>query len=82
NMGVLYAGALPFFLVFAVIGSGAALAAEIRYVTIALVAMLVFALGWYTPALQLFWHLPGISLFRRPADAVFVIGGLYALLAG
>ncbi|WP_163360914.1 hypothetical protein, partial [Escherichia coli] len=57
--------ALPFFLVFAVIGSGAALAAEIRYVTIALVAMLVFALGWYTPALQLFWHLPGISLFRR-----------------
>lgn len=82
NMGVLYAGALPFFLVFAVIGSGAALAAEIRYVTIALAVMLVFALGWYTPALQLFWHLPGISLFRRPADAVFVIGGLYSVLAG
>ncbi|QCI63661.1 hypothetical protein [Phreatobacter stygius] len=82
NMGVLYAGALPFFLVFAVYGTGAAFAAEIRYVAIALIVTLVFALGWYTPAFQLFWHVPGVNLFRRPADAVFVFGGLYAVLAG
>jgi hypothetical protein len=82
NMGVLYAGALPFFLVLAMIRTGAVFHRGIRFVTIALAVMLVFALGWYTPALPLFWHLPGISLFRRPADAVFVIGGLFAILAG
>jgi Bacterial membrane protein YfhO len=82
NMGVLYAGALPFLLIVALFASGRAFAAEIRFATISLLVMLVFALGWYTPALQLFWHLPGISLFRRPADAVFLIGGLTAILAG
>ena len=82
NMGVLYAGALPFLLVLTLCAGRAAWAAEIRYVTLALVVTIVFALGWYTPALGLLWHLPGVSLFRRPADAAFVIGGLYAVLAG
>jgi hypothetical protein len=82
NMGVLYAGAIPFFLILATICTGAAFRAEIRFVTITLALMLVYALGWYTPAFQLFWHLPGVGLFRRPADAVFVIGGLSAILAG
>ena len=82
NMGVLYAGALPFLLVLSLCAGRAAWTAEIRYVTLALAAAIIFALGWYTPALSLIWHLPGVSLFRRPADAAFVIGGLYALLAG
>ncbi|MBL8569658.1 MAG: hypothetical protein JNK84_11315 [Phreatobacter sp.] len=82
NMGVLYSGAIPFFLILATICSGAAFRSEIRFVTAALVLMLLYALGWYTPALPLFWHVPGIDLFRRPADAVFVIGGLAAILAG
>jgi hypothetical protein len=82
NMGVLYAGAIPFFLILATLCTGRAFSAEIRFVTVALAAMLVYALGWYTPLFQLFWNLPGVSLFRRPADAVFVIGGLSAVLAG
>ena len=45
--------------------------------------MLLYALGWYTPAFQVFYTLlPGISLYRRPADAVFLIGALGAILAG
>ncbi len=82
NMGNLYAGALPLLLVIATVRSGAAFDRDIRFVTVALVVMLLYALGWYTPAFRLFWHLPGVDLFRRPADAAFVIGGLFAILAG
>jgi hypothetical protein len=82
NMGVLYGGAIPFFLILATLCTGRAFGAEIRFVTIALLVMLIYALGWYTPLFQLFWTLPGVSLFRRPADATFVIGGLAAVLAG
>lgn len=82
NMGNLYAGALPLLLVIAAIRTGAAFDRDIRFVTVALVVMLLYALGWYTPAFRLFWHLPGVDLFRRPADAAFVIGGLFAILAG
>ncbi|MCZ8316364.1 hypothetical protein [Phreatobacter sp.] len=82
NMGVLYAGALPLLLALGLIRTGAAFDREIRFVTLALAVMLLYALGWYTPAFRGFWHLPGVDLFRRPADAVFVIGGLFAILAG
>jgi hypothetical protein len=82
NMGVLYSGAIPLFLVLAALRTGAALDREIRFVTLALAGALIFTLGWYTPAQHLFWYLPGIDLFRRPADGTFVIGGLFAILAG
>jgi hypothetical protein len=82
NMGNLYAGALPLLLVLGLLRSGALLDRDIRFVTVALVVMLLYALGWYTPVFSLFWHLPGVDLFRRPADAAFVIGGLFAILAG
>ncbi|MDP2801121.1 MAG: hypothetical protein Q8O26_04480 [Phreatobacter sp.] len=82
NMGNLYAGALPLILVLGLLRSGALLDRDIRFVTVALVVTLLYALGWYTPAFSLFWHLPGVDLFRRPADAAFVIGGLFAILAG
>ena len=82
NMGNLYAGALPLLLVLATLRTGAAFDRDIRFVTIALGLMLLYALGWYTPAFRLFWHLPGVDLFRRPADAAFAIGGLFAILAG
>ncbi|MGQ3355577.1 MAG: hypothetical protein ACT6XY_01915 [Phreatobacter sp.] len=82
NMGNLYAGALPLLLVLGLVRTGAVLDREIRFVTIALAVMLLYALGWYTPAFRLFWHLPGVDLFRRPADAAFVVGALFAILAG
>ena len=45
--------------------------------------LVLYALGRYTPFFGLaFKVLPGVSEFRRPADATFLIGGLGAYLAG
>ena len=45
--------------------------------------ILLYALGWYTPAFRVMYELlPGVSFFRRPADAVFLIGAIGALMSG
>lgn len=83
NMGLLYAGALvPVALV---IGAtrGVLWSREIRFFTIAAVLVALYALGRYTPAFYAMYELlPGVKLFRRPADATFVLGALLAILAG
>ena len=38
--------------------------------------------GGYTPVFRLVFALPGIELFRRPADATFLVGALPRILAG
>lgn len=83
NMGQLYIGAIPALMLLIGIASGAVLRAEIRFFTLALALMLLYALGWYTPFFR-FAHalLPGIDLYRRPADATFLIGYLSAILSG
>lgn len=82
NMGALYAGALTVLLALGALLSGAAFRSEALFLTLALGLVLLYALGWHTPAFQLFWHLPGVDLFRRPADASFALGGLVAILGG
>lgn len=82
NMAVLYAGLAPLALVLALARTGAALAPDIRFVTLAFVVVTLYALGWHTPFFPLFWLLPGADLYRRPADASFLMGGLFAILAG
>jgi hypothetical protein len=84
NMGEIYAGAVPLVALLGIgLGGGFLWARDIRPFTIALAIFLLFALGWYTPAFGVLFHLlPGVSLYRRPADATFVIGLLYALIAG
>ena len=65
--------------------SGARLAwtREIRFFSLALLVLIVYALGHYTPAFRvLFDLLPGVSAFRRPADATFLIGAATAILGG
>jgi len=83
NMGLLYAGALvPVALV---VGTSRGLfwSREIRFFTIATVLVALYALGRYTPAFHAMYELlPGVKLFRRPADATFVLGALFAILAG
>jgi hypothetical protein len=45
--------------------------------------MLLYALGGHTPFFRLAYdYLPGISGFRRPADATFLIGAYGAVLSG
>lgn len=83
NMGQLYIGAVPVLLLLAGLFSGLVWRREVRFFTLALAAMLVYALGWYTPVFRLLHaHLPGVDFFRRPADATFLIGYFAALLAG
>ena len=83
NVGQLYAGALAFV---AVIGLGVVRGQlwtrDIRFFTVATVLVLLYSLGKYTPAFYVMYELPGVSLFRRPADATFVFGGLLAIIAG
>ncbi len=84
NMGQIYIGALP-MLLFLTIGvcRGLAWDKEIRYFTLALAAMTVYAIGAFTPIFRIFYELaPGVSFFRRPADATFLMGGLLSIVAG
>src|SRR6266478_781447 len=84
NMGLVYAGALTFVAVvsFGLI-RGVAWAREIRFFTIAAAFMVLYALGAYTPAFHLMYDLiPDVALYRRPADATFVLVALIAVIAG
>lgn len=83
NVGQLYIGAVPALLILFGAWRGLLVRGEIAFFTGAGVAVLIYALGWYTPGFGLMhaW-LPGVDLFRRPADAVFLIGFMGAVLAG
>mgnify|MGYP001765568584 CR=1 FL=1 len=84
NMSAVYAGAIPIMAILLFgIARGRLLAREIRYQSIAALFFVLYALGRYTPAYRLFYEvMPGIDLFRRPADATFMIGLSIALLGG
>jgi hypothetical protein len=84
NMGQLYLGALPFVAIVALgISRGVLWERDIRFFTIATAVAVLYGLGWYTPAFHLFYEvLPGVTFYRRPADAAFVIGALLAILGG
>ena len=56
---------------------------EIRFFTVAAALIAFYAFGWYTPVFRAMYELmPGVKLFRRPADATFVFGALIAVMAG
>jgi hypothetical protein len=84
NMSQLYIGALPIALLAGLGHSRRlVLSREIRFFTIAAVLMTIYALGSNTPLFRaLYEALPGVALFRRPADATFLVGGLLAILSG
>lgn len=84
NMGQMYLGTLPMLLILTVgLLRGALWSREIRFYAIAAAALLVYALGNHTPAFSAFFHyVPGVSFFRRPVDAVFLVGALLSIVAG
>jgi hypothetical protein len=83
NVGQLYLGAIPLFLLIVGVVRGVLWSRDMRFFTVAAVLALLYALGWYTPVFRLLYEvLPGVDLYRRPADATFLVGGLGALLAG
>ncbi|MEZ5856355.1 MAG: hypothetical protein R3D67_16975 [Hyphomicrobiaceae bacterium] len=83
NVGQSYIGAIPAILIVGGVASGRLWDKEIRFFSIAFVVIVIYALGWYTPAFKIAHSvLPGVDLYRRPADAVFLFGGLGAIVAG
>lgn len=83
NMGILYIGAIPLLLIAVAALRGRLWEPQVRFFTVAAVAMLFYALGRTTPVFRVIYELfPGVKLYRRPADAVFLIGALGAILAG
>ena len=83
NMGLLYAGvAAPLLLILGTT-RGWLWSREIRFFTIAALLTAFYAFGWYTPVFRgMYEVMPGVKLFRRPADATFVFGALVAIMAG
>src|SRR5262249_15508757 len=83
NVGQLYIGAIPLLLIVAGLSSGRLWDRQVRFFAVAFAVVLIYALGWYTPIFRLMYAvLPGVSLYRRPADAVFLVGALGAILTG
>lgn len=82
NMTNVYAGAIPLVAVLAALGRRFFADKEARFFVGALLFFALYALGRYTPAFAFFYHIPGVDLWRRPADATFLFGFAFALLAG
>jgi hypothetical protein len=83
NMGQLYLGAIPLLLLVAGTVRGIFWDREVRFLSLALIFVVLYALGGFTPLFRVVYELlPGVKLFRRPADATFLIGGIASLLAG
>ncbi len=84
STGYLFAGTLP---VAVLLWEGLArkrlFDREIRYFVVLAAAAGIYALGRYTPVFEvIFDHIPGVKLYRRPADATFVLNVALAFLAG
>ncbi len=84
NMGQVYIGVLPVLLLLAVgLARGKFWQREIRFFSLALVALLIYGLGRYTIVFHwLYDYLPGVDMFRRPADATYALAPMAAIASG
>ncbi len=83
NMTEIYFGALPVVALLALgFARGWALARPMRFFAAAALAMLVYALGKYTPVFAGLFDVPGASMFRRPADATFPLAVFAGVIGG
>jgi len=84
NMGEIYCGALVAIALFGFsLQRGVLWARDIRFHVATAVLLLLYALGKYTPAFTAMYHvIPGVHLYRRPADATFILCALLAIIAG
>ncbi|MBI1867558.1 MAG: hypothetical protein HYS06_04590 [Methylocystis sp.] len=65
------------------LAGGRAFARDMRFVLYMLIAALVYTLGRWTPLFApIYDFFPGVSLYRRPADAAFVLNAGFALISG
>jgi hypothetical protein len=80
----LFVGTLPALLIlWHGMAGGRLLARDMRFTLLVISAAVLYALGRYTPVFGLIFDLiPGVSLYRRPADATFVVNVGFALASG
>jgi hypothetical protein len=79
----LFAGTVPILLTFIAILNTRIFDKQIRFFAVALLLTLTYMLGWYTPVFEIIFDtIPGVNLYRRPADASFILNFLIAILAG
>ena len=80
----LFVGTLPaLLLIWHGIAGGRLFAREFRFFLVVGLLALLYALGRYTPGFEvIFDHMPGVNLYRRPADATFLINIALAFSAG
>ncbi len=78
-----YCGALAVAMLLWGLASGALWRGEPRIWLAMVAGLMIYALGRYTPLFgQLYAILPGVDLFRRPADALIPAGLAVAVLTG
>ncbi|MFO1115307.1 MAG: hypothetical protein U1E28_06470 [Beijerinckiaceae bacterium] len=82
NMGEVYMGALALAVLGATLYAFRRADRDMKYFLAFVVALVLYALGRYTPAFTLLYYVPGADLWRRPADATFPICALLAYVAG
>lgn len=80
----LFIGTIPaLLLVWHGIAGGRLFAREFRFFLVIGILALLYALGRYTPGFEvIFDHMPGVNLYRRPADATFLINIALSFAAG
>jgi hypothetical protein len=80
----LFIGTIPaLFMLWHGIAGGRLFAREFRFFLVVGIAALLYALGRYTPGFEIiFDHIPGVNLYRRPADATFLINIALAFAGG
>ena len=80
----LFAGTIPALLIlWHGIAGGRLFAREFRFFLVVGALAFLYALGRYTPGFEMiFDHFPGVKLYRRPADATFLINIVLAFAAG
>jgi hypothetical protein len=80
----LFFGTLPALLIlWHGFAGGRLLARDMRFTLLVIAAAILYALGRYTPVFGLIFDLvPGVSLYRRPADSSFILNVGFALASG
>ena len=80
NMGAIYFGAIP--LAALACAAGVLRDRAVRVFLAMMIFMLFYTVGRHTPFFELAFWIPGVDLYRRPADATFPLCALLAILAG
>lgn len=80
----LFIGTIPaLLLIWHGVAGGRLFAREFRFFLVVGLLALLYALGRYTPGFEvIFDHMPGVNLYRRPADATFLINIALSFAAG